>query len=127
MSGHVTETYIAGFPFDATKPISADSFKLSTADWTPFFGNNSVKIQRPDIFAGGAVSFDRHIGKPLSQGLWEDLIHRLIISGLGIYRYNDSQCCIGWSEGKCIINLDEKENIEHMYFWPYQGRVAKDS
>ena len=126
MSGHVSETYITGCPVDWSKPVNPENFKLSTANWTPFFGNNHVKIQRPDVTAGGCVTLNNHLGKPLSQYLWEDLIHRLIISGLCVYRYHDAQWCVGWGEGKCIVNLDEKENISSISFWPYQSRVAKD-
>ena len=59
---------------------------LSKADWGPYFGNNDNKREVPNIIAGGPVCFKRHFGKPLSQALWEDLMHRFCIRGLCIYR-----------------------------------------
>jgi hypothetical protein len=99
--------------------ISMDSPKIPEANWQPFFGNNHEKISTPNILCGGSVSFWRHIGKPLSQEVWKDLVHRLCINGLCIYRPNDMQWTIGWHQGHCIIDLDENDNIGDIHFSPY--------
>jgi hypothetical protein len=83
------------------------------------FGNNSKAIELPTTLAGGSVSFKRHLGKPLSQELWEDLIHRFCINGLCIYRPNNLQWTIGWQDGHCIIELDEKDNVDDISISPY--------
>jgi len=92
---------------------------LSQADWQPFFGNNTNDIPFPTIVAGGSVSFKKHIGKPLSQALWEDLIHRFCINGLCIYGPSDYEWTIGWPDGHCTIYLDENKNVDDIHLKPY--------
>lgn len=93
----------------------------STPNWDKFRGNNHEKIELPEIHCGGSFDFSKHLGKPLSNELWEDLFHRLLISGLCIYKYYDSEWTCGWPEGHCIINLDEKENVSRIRFDPYKA------
>lgn len=92
--------------------------KLTEQNWKPYFGNNNVSIQKPDVFAFGSVSFAKHIGRELSQELWEDLIHRMCIKGLCIYKPNDTRWCIGWGGGHCIICLDNEDKVKDVEYQP---------
>lgn len=47
----------------------------------------------------------------MSDTLWEDLIYRLSIGGLRIYKYGQAQWCDGFGGG-CIIHLDKDENVK---------------
>jgi hypothetical protein len=93
---------------------------ITKASWKEYYGNNHKKIPRPDVIAGGDVHFKKHLGLPLSQSLWEDLIHRLMVSGLCVYRYHDPQWTIGWTEGHCCIQLDEEDKVSDISFSPYK-------
>lgn len=93
---------------------------LTNAKWEEYYGNNHKKIDYPNIVAGGSVSFKRHLGLPMSQQLWEDLVHRLIITGLCIYRPHDTQWAIGWMEGHCCLHLDENDKVLDINFSPYK-------
>ena len=93
-------------------------FDLTKENWDEYRGNNYKKIPPPDVIAGGGIRFKAHIGKPLSQRLWEDLIHRLRISGLCVYHHNDMQWTVGWPPGHCCIYLDEYEKVDDIYYSP---------
>jgi hypothetical protein len=93
-------------------------FELTKANWTPFFGNNHEKLPWPDVYAGGSVRFHRHVGRPLSQELWEDLVHRLLVTGMCIYRPNDGMWTVGWGSGHIIIHLDDKDNVKSFDYFP---------
>lgn len=86
--------------------------------WQPFFDNNHLTIGTPKIFCGGDISFRWHLGKPLSVGLYQDLFHRLAITGLCIYRHNMPRWTIGWRRGHCCVQLDENENIWDIDYVP---------
>lgn len=92
--------------------------ELTLADWDTYRGNNHEWIEKPLIKMGGSVSFKIHLGQPLSQELWEDLIHRFQIRGLCIYKHNESQWTLGWGSGHCIINLDEENNVSDIHYNP---------
>lgn len=89
---------------------------LSNANWEPYFGNNHKHIDRPTIMAMGMVSFTKHIGKPLTQDLWEDLVHRLEISDLRIYKPNEASWTDGRSCGACDVYLDDFGNVTEILF-----------
>lgn len=95
-------------------------YELTVPDWDKFRGNNREKIELPDVYCGGAVDLGNYIGKPLSEALWVDLVHRLLISGLCVYTYGQPQWTIGWGDGHCVINLDESNNVERIYFSPHR-------
>lgn len=88
-------------------------------DWMPYCGNNKHQIDPPEIIFGGAASFGKHIGKPLSRELWEDLFHRLQINGLCVYRPSDIQWCLEWGPGHCTVYLDLFGNVRDIEFTPY--------
>lgn len=89
------------------------------ANWEPYRGNNFEMMPRATVRMGGGVSFKRHLGKPLSQTLWEDLLYRLHINGLCVYGDNDPQWTIGWAAGHCCITLDQDNNVWDINFHPY--------
>lgn len=82
----------------------------SVVDWTPFMGNNCEHLE-PRIWAGGGVSFARHLGKPLSLGLWDDIMFRLTPSSLRIYRPQDAAWTDGAMGRRVIVLLDENDNV----------------
>lgn len=96
-------------------------YELTVPDWDKFRGNNREKIELPDVHCGGAVDLGNHIGKPLSKELWVDLVHRLMISGLCVYGYDQSQWTLGWGDGHCIINLNESDNVRRIHFSPHRS------
>jgi len=92
--------------------------KITKQNWEPYYGNNHLRIERVEVTCGGDISFSKHLKLPLSQRLWEDLIHRLKITGLCIYRCNTSQWTISWFSGHCCIQLDENEQVEDITYVP---------
>jgi len=92
--------------------------ELSKPDWARFYGDNRERLGPVTIRCGGSVSFKRHLGKPLSDNLWQDLIHRLTISGLCVYKADMSQSLVGRGSGHCTILLDESENVEDIQYCP---------
>ena len=95
-------------------------FELTKANWMSYYGNNCIQIEKPKVWAGGGVSFTEHIGKPLSQRLWEDLMHRLLITGLCIYKPDSVIWTTDWMGGHCCLFLDANENVKHIYYIPVQ-------
>lgn len=109
---------------ESSKIISEDSKRIldkeSKPNWDKFRGNNHEKIELPPVYRGGSVDLGNHIGKPLSEALWIDLVHRLLISGLCVYTNDQTQWTIGCGDGHCVINLDEFNNVERIHFSPYR-------
>lgn len=95
-------------------------YELTISNWDKFRGNNHEKIELPDVCCGGSVDFGNHIGKPLSEALWIDLVHRLLISGLCVYSCGGMQKLVGHGDGHCTINLDESNNVERISFSPHR-------
>lgn len=91
----------------------------TTPDWEKYRGNNHHRFPTPDVICGGAVSFAAHIGKPLSARLWEDLVHRLQVTGMCVYRSNDEAWTVGWGPGHVCIYLDGDENVADIHFSPF--------
>src|SRR2546429_442963 len=54
-------------------------------DWEPYYGENSHQFPCSTWKDKGAVSFIRHLGKPLTAELWHDLRKRLQIRQLQIF------------------------------------------
>ena len=79
------------------------------AQWAYFMGDNHNTIYCA-WRKGGSISFARHLGKPLSQELWDDLIFRLGISKLRVYKHNQG----GWTDsvsGLCRVYLDSNSDV----------------
>lgn len=109
-------------------PIPPDYIPTDEPQWDMFMGNNHVRIAYTGRSFGGSVSFERWLGMTLAQtserrgwwdGLWRDLIYRLQISGLCVYKYGAGQWTLGWGPGHCIIELDEQERISDIHYTPY--------
>ena len=100
--------------------------EFTKPDWDYYRGNNHHVIPPPRAMRMGSVSFARHLGKPLSDALWEDLMHRLGISKLRIYGPNCGRWLDGGGSGCCWITLDEHDNVADIEFNPYIfDRMAK--
>ena len=93
---------------------------IPPADWAPHMGNNHLRLPfPPSATFGGAVSFRRHLGKPLSQALWDDLRYRFGCTHFCVYRHNEMQWTMGWGAGHVTINLDESDNVFDVQVVPY--------
>lgn len=92
---------------------------ITRPNWEPYRGNNFVEIPRPSTMAMGSVSFSFHLGKPLSQRLWTDLMHRMCVTGLCIYGPNDGQWTIGWGPGHCTIDVTDMGIVEDISYCPH--------
>lgn len=93
------------------------------ANWERFRGNNHENMAPPTLYRGGSVSFKRHLGRPLSDALWEDLRHRFGMTGLCIYGLNDSQWTMGWGSGHVIITLEENGDVDDIRVNPYMHKT----
>lgn len=96
-----------------------------TGKFVPYFGNHHEGIARCKWQYGGGVSFKRHIGRPLSEALWEDLHERLMMTRLLVYRHDDSRWCMGWGAGTAIVDLDEAGLVADIDWHPYYPHVNK--
>jgi hypothetical protein len=111
----------------ATTPPPPDYIPTDEPQWDVFMGNNHVRIALSGRM-GGHFSCERWLGMTLEEttknvgpwdGLWRDLIWRLQVSGMCIYKHNMGQWTVGWGPGKCIIELDEQERISDIHIYPY--------
>jgi hypothetical protein len=94
-------------------------------DWDKYMGNNHEKIPRSHSFKFGGVSFKKHLEKPLSKELWEDLTKKLQINGLCIYKPGDGIWYIDFGCGHTDITLDEKGLVKDIDYSPYmKGKFA---
>jgi hypothetical protein len=94
-------------------------------DWDKYMGNNHEKIPRSHCFKFGGVSFKEHLGKPLSEKLWEDLTGRLQINSLCIYKPGDGVWYIDWGSGHASIDIDENGLVKDIDYSPYmKGKLA---
>jgi hypothetical protein len=85
-----------------------------------YFGVNWNHIPQPSGYWGGGFRFKEHLGKPLTRGLWEDLVERAGIDRLWILRKGErSEPLLGRSAGASTIYLDEAENVEDILLIPY--------
>lgn len=57
---------------------------LTVAEWERFRHCNSETIHDAGARRQGGIQFGWHVGKPLRQELWEDLVHVVGIRGLWI-------------------------------------------
>lgn len=95
-----------------------DEFEPLPADWDKYRDNNHHEMPLVRMRFGGGVCFRRHLNKPLSQRLWEDLLYRFGITGLCVYGPNDAEWTIGWRAGHCNIRLDEAGNVRDIEYYP---------
>jgi hypothetical protein len=91
--------------------LEKDKDFINNIDWDIFRGNNHHRIVNHFHQYGGGGSFRKHLDKPLSNALWQDLFERFLISGLCIYAYDEDQWLLGWGPKHCIIRLDKDNNV----------------
>lgn len=94
--------------------------------WDLFYGNNHNFIANHYGSNGGGVSFIKHIGQPLTDALWTDLLYRMHVERLRIYRPRESRWMDGLGDGACVISLDENDLVKDIYLVPHK-RKAEDS
>ena len=87
-------------------------------DWKRFMGNNHERIKRADSKWGGGIRIGRHIGKPLTQDLWDDLVYRLGINEMRIYRPNDGQWTMGFLGTGVFLYLDANDLLQDIHYYP---------
>lgn len=92
--------------------------EIPPADWAPHFGNNHIVLPPVDVLCGGMVDIASHIGKPLSQRLWEDLRHRMCVTRICIYLDDQEQWCLGWPPGTALIECDVDGLVTSIKFNP---------
>lgn len=73
---------------DDQKP--APGSELTQADWDRFRHCNHESIDDNLPRRCGGFRFGRHVGKPLSQRLWEDLVHCFNARSLWIIAENEA-------------------------------------
>lgn len=79
------------------------------SEWERFRGNNHEYV-RTDRHWGGAVSFAHHLGKPLSDHLWQDLTERFDVQRIRIYGPNAERWCDA-PPSIAYITLDDAGNV----------------
>lgn len=90
----------------------------ATGKFLPYFGNHHKQLPGSDGRRGGAVSFKRHLDKPLSAALWEDITERLCASRVLVHRENDLQWTLGWPGSTCIISLNGDGAVDDIEWFP---------
>lgn len=92
-------------------------FRCDTPDWEHFMGNNHNCITNIDARWGGGLHVKEHLGKPLSNKLWMDLVGRLGVKWMRIYNIHDWQWADGPCRGSVHIYLDDDKNVVdfHLY------------
>lgn len=105
--------------------ISANEREIPELDWERFMGNNREPFPQVEWHNCGSISFKAHLGKELSQELWNDLIVRLHIKGLCVYKYGQLMWSMGWGYGHCIIHLDENHCVYDIQINPYVPGAEK--
>jgi hypothetical protein len=115
---YMRQKQASGAAFDREEHAKFEKM-TDTPRWEHFYGYNDFKIPNFEIKWGGGVSFKGHLGKPLSERLWKDLMMRLQIETLHIYRHNDAVPCVATAYGNCQIYLDEDGNVSDIYYTPH--------
>ena len=87
-------------------------------DWERFMGNNHEHIKAPNSTWGGGFKVGRHLGKPLTQELWDDLVYRLGIREMRIYRPNAAQWTIGIMGTGVFLYLDDNDLLCDIHLNP---------
>lgn len=108
----------------ARQDAEHDALYEAPAEWDKYKGNNHHRIAPPPFTRGGTVHFGAHIGKPLSQRLWQDLRFRLVMTGLCVYGPNASEWTIGWFAGHVCVRLDEAGNVTDIDYAPHAPWLA---
>lgn len=84
-------------------------------EFLPFGPDNQERLQPP---AGrqGHAHLGRHLGRPLSRELWDDVTLRLRAHSLVVFRPGDPQPEVVWWE--CCLFLNEQGCLVDIWFDP---------
>lgn len=85
----------------------------------PYVGDHHKCLSENYVMKGGMVRFSEHIGKPLSDKLWDDLEFRLHASNLRVYSVHDSRWLDGPIPGAVRIFLDDSYLVKEIDFAPF--------
>ncbi len=80
------------------------------------------------VYRGGAVCFGAHIGRPLTDQLWEDLNDRLCVTNLRIYFPEEDMWmdCVG--PGGCTILLTADGIVKDIMYNPrFPRRIRRNT
>jgi hypothetical protein len=86
-------------------------------DWWAVRGNHHRRLVCTGRM-GGPVKFAEHLGKPLSDRLWDDLVHRLKVGHLAVFRPGEAEWTLGRLGNHAVVRLDENENVRDVAYWP---------
>jgi hypothetical protein len=100
-----------------TKPADEHSPERVKADWDKVRGNNHHNLSNHGHHWGGGFRYSVHIGKPLSDKLWFDLIYRMNVDSMCVYKPDDGQWCMGWGKGHCTIHIDENDVVRDIHLY----------
>ncbi len=83
-----------------------------------YFGNHYLFLPPPETRRSGSISFRHHLGRRLSDTLWEDITELLGASKLLVYRHNEGMWTINWGPYTCIVLLNEDGTVHDICWNP---------
>lgn len=94
-------------------------FAAVPQEFHSYFANRTPMVPLANQFRAGPVSFASHLGLPLSEALWEDLVLRLRARHLSIFPHDQSQWANGahWP-GRVSVHLDEQGRVADIFYTP---------
>ncbi len=92
----------------ATNPYQGE---VLVAQWERFCGCNFEKIDTKGKSIRGHFSCATHLGEPLTQELWEDLVYRVRIQSLWVIGHNQEEWTMAQFPPAALVRLDENELV----------------
>lgn len=92
---------------------------VDTPDWCLYYGNNQNEFPKK-YKKTGSIKFGYHLNKKLSPELWDDLVYRLCIKHLCIYRPDEARWALEIGPGHCVIELDENDQVKEVKYNAYK-------
>ena len=94
-----------------------------TPQWDKVKDGGELQLKLPNILYGGGVSFKKHLGKPLTEVLWQDLTMRLRTAWIHVVicHEDDGQVHAAILVDKPYdveIFLDEDKNVLDIIYTP---------
>jgi hypothetical protein len=117
LQSEIHASHERGEPYDSKKYNRLLAL-IEEPRWHLFYGYNHIQIPKFKTQRGGGFSFLNHIGFPLSQDLWTDLVLRMKIEYIQIYRPTDCQPMSATSTNGVLIFLHENGNVKDIYYTP---------
>lgn len=104
---------------DAMHQRAAERDERCKPNWAGFMGENDNQVPDYGGRRGGALHVAGHLGKPLSDRLWEDAIQRLQVRKLSVFRPGDMEStAMSLIYPVLHIYLDEAGNVRDLAYWP---------